>query len=289
SFVAAAVREKLAKIERDEKLRFEQFKLETGQQMQKIEQDMLLEIQSNKVRLAREIVLVVETALSGRISTAKIVEIQEGLQEQIVQVLHTPSSVSAGNAGKTQVALGRARRRAQFRQVSMGFLVGAGVALLGIVVQSYLRGNLSPVKRMVANAVAEQQAALNLRKFNPTQVDEIKDNYTDKVIYTRGYTELYLDNDFQIAFSKAASLHMLKTFQLGEDATLRAVARLSALVKTLDERRGKIHPDFVTKGIGQMRELEATTLKEITLDLGSRVRLEALEKFEREYLRGYPK
>lgn len=281
--IRSRLEDEKVRIEKQEQERFDQMKVETGRKVEKLEQDLLLEIQQNRVKLAREIVLVMETALSNKLPASQIVELQDVLQDQIAQVLHSPTSVAAGNTTKTHAALGRARRKHQFKHIFTGVGIGAAVALAAVFGQRYVEGNLKPVERMIANSVAEREADLQARKFNPPQDDKWRDSYTDKVIYLEGFTDRYLNSDYQIAYSKAVSYHMLKTFSLPEDKTLQAVARLAALVKTLSERKEKIHPDFVKKGLGQMNELEATTLKEITQDLGSKVRLEALQKFEREY------
>lgn len=286
-----AIREKFAdekaRIEKQEQERFDTMKLETLRNVQKLEQDLMLDIQANKVRLAREIMLVMETALSNKLPASAIVELQDFLQDQIVQVLHSPTSVAAGANSKTQTSLGKTRLKNQFKHMVSGAGLGASLVIAAYFGHQYVNGNLKPVDRMVASAVSAREADLAKRKFDPAQVDEIKDSYTDSVIYTRGFVSKYLDSDYQIAYSKALAYHMLKTFSLEEDKTYQAVARIAALVKTLSERKEKIHPDFVAKGLNQMRELEATTLREITQDLGSKVRLEALQKFEREYFQNH--
>jgi transposase len=146
----------------------------------------------------------------------------------------------------------------------------------------------SPMQTELASERERQKQDLENRKYDPPQTDQLQDSYVDCVLFTKGYARRYLDQNFQVAWTKALSLHLYKTFQLDEDKSLKAIARIDAMIKTLEERKANIHPDFVKQDIEKLREIERTTMAEVATDLGSQVRLEAFKKFERQFLTQAP-
>ncbi|MES2856738.1 MAG: hypothetical protein V4692_12780, partial [Bdellovibrionota bacterium] len=282
--------EERGRVEKEEQQRLDESKLETIRTMQKLEKEMLMEIQSNKDRLTREILLLTESTLTGEFPSEKWRKLEPELHDKVLQVLHSPSAADqSGNTVKPSANLARARKKEKFNHVVSGLTIGAVLSTSLIFGHKYLDANQAPVESQVAKAREQQRKELEARKFNPPQNDELRDTYVDSVIYTKGFVALYSRSDFQNAWGKKLSYHMLKTFQVSEDKSMQAIARIAALVKTLEEKKGGIHPDFVEKGLGQMRELEKTTMAEISKDLGSIVRLEALKKQERIFIENFQK
>lgn len=76
---------------------------------------------------------------------------------------------------------------------------------------------------------------------------------------------------------------MLKTWRVEEEKAIEVISISISLVKELQDRRGKIHPDYVKDGIQKMRDLEKDTLGRLKATLGSEVRVQSYKKFEAQF------
>jgi hypothetical protein len=143
--------------------------------------------------------------------------------------------------------------------------------------------NESPMQRRVAAIEAERKQDLEARKFNPPMTRDFKSTYLDNVVYTEKFVDSYLSDSFQNDFRKALSAYMFKTWRLDEDKVIELLSTSTTLVRTLNEKRQAINPNFVPQGLEKMRAVEAETTKKMTDLLGSQVRYESFQKFEKEY------
>lgn len=280
-----------AKIEDDEKEFFAQGRVETLRNLQNLKKELFSEIDASRVKLSRELALTTESILQKIIPKTEWRENADLLEEAFQKVLHSPSSVDTDGqeAPDSHNELIRARKREKFRLVSYGLFAGVAIVLGATFVQKNIKIETAPMERFVASAIEKQKNDLKARKFDPPKTLELRESYTDSVIYTKGYVELYSDPQFQTALGKSTARHLLKTFQVSEERSMNAIARISALVSALEEKKQNIHPDFVQKGLGQMKELETQTLNEIAADLGSNVRLEALREEEQKFIEEWRK
>jgi pimeloyl-CoA synthetase len=78
---------------------------------------------------------------------------------------------------------------------------------------------------------------------------------------------------------------MLRTFEVPEEKTIAAISAIQSTVLELENRKEKIHPDFVNKDLAKMKEIELQTKDELKKILGTEVRVEALLQHQREFLK----
>lgn len=165
----------------------------------------------------------------------------------------------------------------------------AAVSLvIGIMVTAGAQyGHDKLANRSLASVMDEEQKQRDLdfeqRKFRPNQVLEVKANYTDAVIYTKNFTETYLDDEVQRRWLKAATQYLFEKWRIPEEKSIEVLAMAKTLVKSLDEKKQNIHPDFVDQNIEKMRDLETQTLDQMAEKLGTKVKLEAFKKFETKF------
>jgi hypothetical protein len=161
----------------------------------------------------------------------------------------------------------------------------AGVTASFLVIQIYNRvlSDKNPMRTIAAEASRKRLEDLDRRKFNPTQVNEIKETYVDAVIYTSGFAMAYQNPEYQQNLYKAASTYLLKTWRVDEDKSIQVLSMSSALVKELSDKKQSIHPDYVKDGIAKMRVLEKESLERMKILLGSEVRLDSYRRFERKF------
>jgi pSer/pThr/pTyr-binding forkhead associated (FHA) protein len=277
-----------AKLQRAEQEKIDQLKLESVRTAQKFEKELFLEIQSNQNRFGREILLVTEALLKPKLPAEFWRATEAELSRRIHQILTSSTSGAAKNASQALPDLSRARSQERTRQMLSGLVMGGLLTVSAFYAFHFYQNAKSPMQTELASERERQKQDLENRKYDPPQTDQLQDSYVDCVLFTKGYARRYLDPNFQVTWTKALSLYLYKTFQLDEDKSLKAIARIDAMIKTLEERKASIHPDFVKQDIEKLREIEKTTMAEVATDLGSQVRLEAFKKFERQFLTQAP-
>lgn len=261
---------------------------ETAEKIHALEEQLINHLRERRERMAREMALMAETFIKefrGQSSAIDYTELRDRLSRWfdgevgVMMDAHAQSPMTGRSSrpGVAWVASGL-----------MGLCLGVGVMFL---VNSANEGHSekagSPMERRVAAASAARQADLEARKFNPAQTNEYRDNYVDNVIYLRKYTEIYLSDEFQRRYLRRLAPYLLRTWRIDETKAIAAMAVSSALVKSLIEKRLAIHPDFVNKGIDQMRDLEKESKFKLKKILGTNVRVESYLKFERRYFHKY--
>ncbi len=283
----AKIEEEKAQITQKETDRTNQLKLQTAEAIKKFEKELIDEMMSKKTQMAKEILLQIEsicpTVAMNDDWKSKRAELDQVFQEVIG---------NSGQASANKVIDGKAKGRISTRtrerttSLMLGLALGIFAAIGGEKALEHMDGN-SPIERMVANAISNTKTELEKRKFNPPQEPELKSNYVDAVIYTKDFTTLYTDATYQEAWSKAATLYLLKTWRLDEDRSTKALAVSAALVKDLAEKKENIHPDFVKSGLEKMRATEKETMARLKDELGGEVRLESFKKFEKRFFENY--
>lgn len=289
-----ALREKFeeekARSFKEEQDRANNLKLEAMKSVKKLEKEMIEEILTKKAQMAKEILLELEATCSSLSIHKEWNGLKIEMNEKIQSVLAgSGQSLDRKNSAEQNMKKAiSARSREKMFAGFMGFFLCALLTYGAYTLAPRFTQGASPLSRAVASAANAKNEDLKARKFNPTQVNEVKDSYVDAVIYTRGFAEKYNDAAYQEAWNKAATLYLLKTWRLEEDRSTRALAMSAALIKDLRERKDKIHPDFVKKGIAQMREIESSSVARLKAELGGEVRLESFKKFEKRFFEKYP-
>ncbi|WP_374078791.1 FHA domain-containing protein [Bdellovibrio bacteriovorus] len=279
-------KEKSAMI-RTEEERLEEMRLEMSKKLQKMEQDLLDDVIRKKATLITEIHAAVEKEIVTMMEPSQWRNISASVEEHIKEAIdgRVASLSQSTVASAKPVNLMKKRKSEKLRWASMGLAMGALVYFVSQVVVEKVSGDQAPMQTLVQNEAKKRQEELEKRRFNPAQAEELKDSYTDAVIYTRNFQEIYTDQQFQQKLYKSASQYLLKTWRVDEDKSIQVLSTATALVKELSEKKSKIHPDFIKEGLEKMRGLETETLARMKDILGSEVRVESFRRFERNFYR----
>ena len=278
------------KMERDkteltksEEQRLEEMRMQTTQRLQKMEREMLDEILRRKDSMVKEIFTNIEREVVKQLEPSRWRDIAENVESHIRESIEGKVSSMAQSSLTTEkpVDLIKKRKAEKMRFFLSGATVGILLFFGGEMALDQIRQNQAPMQNMVEKEARKRKQDLEKRRFNPPQEDEWKDSYTDAVIYTRNFTNIYTDNDFQQKLYKASATYLLKTWRIDEQKTLQVVSMTQALVKELQELRSRIHPDYVKQGIDKMHALEKESRERMKVILGSEVRLDSFRRFEK--------
>lgn len=271
-------------IMKDSEERLNESQLEMGKRLNVLERELFDEIVSRKDKIAKEVLVIVETRIAKVLEPSKWDQVSSQVFEGVQDVIEGKAisfTDSTSSLPKQSVSLARKKRKEHIRWISTGLVCGFATAVIGLRTYETMTADKNPMRTIAAEETRRRKEDLEKRKFSPLQVAEVKDNYTDSVIYTRGFVEGFQDADFQKKLYKAASSYLLKTWRVDEDKSIQVISMSSALVKELSEKRQGIHPDFVKDGVNKMRELEKQTMERMKVLLGSEVRLESYRRFEK--------
>jgi hypothetical protein len=272
---------------KSEEQRIEEMRLEASKRLQKMEQNLLEGVMAKKaemvkdihIQIEREVVKVMEPAQWNKISSGVLAQIEEAVEGRV-------ASMSQSSATKVAPEkLVKKRKAEKMRWAATGLVMGGLLYFVAQVVMETVRNDNNPLQTRAISEAKKRQEDLERRRFNPTQADEVKDTYTDSVIYTRNYAEVYSDQEFQQRLYKASAQYLLRTWRIEEEKSLQVLSAANALVKELQDRKMKIHPDYIKEGIEKMRLFENQTVSRMKDILGSEVRLESFRRFEKNFYR----
>jgi|GEM_PF-2698459 len=190
-------------------------------------------------------------------------------------------SLETLKSDEMSVRISKRHRRQKYKWAAVSLTMGVLVTV-GIQYGHNKLGN-----RSLASVMDEEQKQRDLefeqRKFKPNQTLEVRSTYTDSVIYTKNFTQAYLDDEVQHRWLKAATQYLFEKWRIPEEKTIEVLAMSKTLVKSLEDKRQNINPDFVDQNIEKMRELETQTLDQMAEKLGTKVKLEAFKKLETKF------
>lgn len=121
------------------------------------------------------------------------------------------------------------------------------------------------------------------RRYDPPKVDEWRDNYTDSLLYTRGYGELKLEQKFQDKWIRDLHEYLYTKLRVDEDSIVKLVSLEAAMVTKLKEEADSIHPDFVEQQVKKMREMEKESVTQMEQIIGSTAKFNNFKKFSEDY------
>jgi hypothetical protein len=270
-------------LSKTEEQRIEEMRMQNTQRLQKMEREMLDEILRRKDSMVKEIFTNIEREVVTQLEPTRWREIAGNVESHIKESIEGKVSSMAQSSLTTEkpVDLMKKRKAEKWRFFLSGATVGVLILFGAQMVLEQLQNNQAPMANMVEKEARKRKQDLEKRKFNPPQEDEWKDSYTDAVIYTRNFTDIYTDNEFQQKLYKASATYLLKTWRIDEQKTLQVVSATQALVKELRELRSRIHPDYVKQGIDKMHALEKESRDRMKVVLGSEVRLDSFRRFEK--------
>jgi pSer/pThr/pTyr-binding forkhead associated (FHA) protein len=270
---------------KDSEERIQEAQLEMSKRLQILEREMLEEIMGRKENLVRDIIIVIETRIAKVLEPAKWDQVSSTIFEGISETIEG-KAVTFSESSKTpkqSASLQRKKKKENLRWLTGGITAGIAVCLLGVQGYNRIQNDRNPMRTIANEDARKRKEDLERRKFNPAQVSDVKDTYTDAVIYTSGFVAAYQDADFQQKLYKAASAYLLKTWRVDEDKSIQVLSMSSALIKELNDKRQGIHPDYVKDGIAKMRSLEKESTDRMKAVLGSEVRLESYRRFEKKF------
>ncbi|MGE4130654.1 MAG: FHA domain-containing protein [Bdellovibrionales bacterium] len=172
-------------------------------------------------------------------------------------------------------------RKQKYKHMTSGF--AAGLAVLGCAWYVSHEVEMKSYNEIMAAQQQEREAELAARKYEPEQTLEVRDSYTDSVLFTKGFTDLYLDDQVQEEWLKKSSDYMFKKWRFDEEKTIMLLGLTRSLVSALNERRANIHPDFVDQNIAKMRELEEGSIEQIKEILGTKSKYASFRKLEKGF------
>lgn len=265
--------------------RVQDSQLEMSKRMQKLEREMFEEIMGRKESLVKDIIVIIETRIVKVLEPAKWDLVSSKIFEGISETLEgkSVSFNEKSKAPKESASLQRKKTKESLRWMYAGMTAGVTASFLVIQIYNRVLSDKNPMRTIAAEASRKRLEDLDRRKFNPTQVNEIKETYVDAVIYTSGFATAYQNPEYQQNLYKAASTYLLKTWRVDEDKSIQVLSMSSALVKELSDKKQSIHPDYVKDGIAKMRVLEKESLERMKTLLGSEVRLDSYRRFERKF------
>ncbi len=263
----------------------EKLEQETTLRIRGLEQKMISRLRERRERMAREMALMTETFVKqgGESINLNYADLRDRLSRWFDGEIGVMIDAQANDA-KADSKTGSVKRLV-LASALVGVVIGGALGW-SVKEESNLNravASTSPMDRKVAAAAAVKKADLEIRKFDPVQTLEYRGTYVDNVLYQKGYTDRYLSDEFQRRYLRRLAPYLLKTWRVDEAKAIGAMAISSALIKALIEKRQAIHPDFVDKGIDQMRKVEAGSMEKLRKLLGSKVRVESYLKFEKQY------
>jgi hypothetical protein len=282
--------DEFAALKKSEEAELKEHREEELRQWKTLKEQMLSDLYNTKQAISQDVAMQIEKVLVNDLSSEKlrghIATFKSLIDASIDEA--TASMSSKVNADSV------APRLALPRKKSMGMKWAVYASVFGAVAlwtsqeaYQYIQSRKSPMTDAIENAAQEKRRDLEARKFNPPQVIDLKDNYVDAVIYTKGYKDRYLSDDFQKKLYLAASAYFLKQWKVPEEKTIQAVSANASLVQTLFNQKDGIHPDFVKDGIQKMRQAETANANSVKQILGSQVKQQALSRFERKFYQDY--
>lgn len=191
----------------------------------------------------------------------------------------------------------RRANQAQWKIFLMGF-VGAAVLMYGYhhffmadegsaEMASQPNTNRQPEqpaaeKKPVAQEPAPQEER-PIKRFHPMQDNELRDSYTESVLYTKNYEKTFLDSDIQDRWMKDAVEHISKRLKIEEAKTVEAISISRTLVTTLQKMKQEIHADYVHQSVAKMHELETNSVDRMTALFGAKNRYDIFKKYEKRF------
>jgi hypothetical protein len=284
-FLNEKLEKEKSQMAKTEEQRLEEMRVDTSKRLKKLETDLIEDVMRRKSSIVREMHSVVEKEVVRFMQAAQWRDISGELESKMMDALEGKiGSISQNTATLTQpVDLMKKRKKEKFQWAFSGVAAGLALFFVAQVAIQKVASDSTPMQTMVQREAQKRQEDLERRKFSPPQSDELKETYTDAVIYTRNFPDVYADQEFQQKLYKSVSQYMYKTWRVEEEKSIQVLAASRALVKDLHERRGQIHPDFIKEGIQKMRETELESLERMKGILGTEVRVDSYRRFERNF------
>ena len=253
---------------------------------QKVKEELIEELFKEKEKISKEIFTAIEIEVVKVLKPIDWSSISQPVKEKILQTLEDRTISIATHThgdGIESISIPKKKRAERISYLLQGLVAGMLVFFVGQFGYHKFQEDSNPMKTAAEEDARKRAEDLERRKFNPPQTDELRENYADSVIYTQNFVQNYLDEEFQRKWLRSATSYLLKQWRIEEEKTIEILGAVNSLIKTLDEKKQSIHPDFIEDGIAKMNELEMNSVNHIKEMLGSDVKYQAFRRYEKRF------
>ncbi len=257
----------------------------------KVREELAENLFREKDKISKDIFHSLEIEIVKVIKPADWSTISQSIKEKIHQTLEDRTitvSTDSNSEGAETISIPKKKRAERMSYWMQGIMAGMLALYLGQYSYQKFQEDGNPMKTAAEEDAKKRAEDLERRKFNPPQTDELRESYVDSVIYTENFVQNYLNEEFQNKWLKSSSSYLLRQWRIEENKTIEILSAVNSLIKTLEEKKQNIHPDFIDDGIAKMNELEAVSSERLKEMLGSEVKYQAFRRYEKRfYLKEY--
>lgn len=190
-------------------------------------------------------------------------------------------------------AVGRSAEKT--KKMIIGASVAVFVLILGIIFQDSISNMFKSAKDAVAidksakDIYLEEQLERerNKPKFTPTLTDSYKKSYTDNVIYSKRFMEIFTSDDFQKKWVVELTDIMTRKLDLTDYKVVGYISEELKMVQALIDLRLKIRLETVDVRTLEMREVEETSVAKLKKIIGSEEKYQQLQTLTKEFFVRY--
>lgn len=251
----------------------------------------VIELEKQKVEEAKQALMASlnrERQIIAEDITISIMKIKNHENLSATSVSDTVSRVLSSHVSSNSVSVNLTTNALNLSKLKAQYL-GYGVATALGLVLAFSFFIQPQMNRHIAGTEEHAQAQVPVErpKYRPEKTLELKATYADAVIYTQGFSEIYLDEQLKEKWLKFITTYMYETWRVDETRAIEAMSMSRALVQQLQESAVNLDGEFYEKGIEKMREMEADSQKRMVELLGTQVKYEAYRRKEKEFFEPY--
>jgi hypothetical protein len=279
----------LSRKEREEQefLRARQREGEETQQRRVLEERKLKDLKKHwSLEISRHVEVLLASYKGGAIDigSEKFKVLMQDIQNTAGRVLED-QSMNSGADIREVIGLDVALKARKQRKLHRRLAVAGTVALLAIGIR-FIPDEHWPLAGTGASlTVMEQiQRATDAKpKYVPAQTPELKDSYTDNVVFTLNYSQLRQDEKLKERWTLELNRFFLDKLKLGDNTIVKFSATENGLITSLLQLMQEIKPETEAEGLQKLRDYESTTAAELRNLLVNEVNFEGFKKFERVF------
>ncbi len=266
----------LKKLEQE---KFEAFKSNELKDLQKIREQHSESIKKLSIDLAQEIT----TTLELQSKKNDVFNFEKNF-EVVHSIIQVKSSAITGSTSKHQLQLDNWKKRQHAEKTKL-ILTGFVSAFAVYFSFNFLSAKFSQDSRQMELreiASARQKKEIE-NKYLPEMTEQYFDNYVQSTIYTKRFSEVYLDVEIQNEWVKHATVYFLNKWKVPEENTIKVISNSKALVQAIVEEIPNLKKDHLKNDIEKLNLVEKINVDEQAKILGTYVKYEAYKKLEKSF------
>ena len=274
------------RLRREQEDHLDRLRHDEAMRAKKVREELAESLFREKDKISKEIFNALEIEIVKVIKPADWSTISQSVKEKLHETLEdrTISISTDSNSERAEtISIPKKKRAERFSYLTQGLLAGMLCLYVAQFAYHKFQEDSNPMKTAAEEDAKKRAEDLERRKFNPPQTDELRESYVDSVIYTENFVQKYLDDDYQNKWLKAVTHYLFKQWRIEENKTIEILSAVNSLIKTLEEKKQSIHPDFIEDGIAKMNALEAETSEKLKEMLGSEVKFQAFRRYEKRF------